>query len=138
MTATIAERVAKGVAWLDEFKPGWEDLIDASILDMSQDCNCVCGQVFAEDFQRFTQEHPGKAEELDMISGFCYADMQHKDVKGAYWAEEMGFDHNTKAGWKEYEQLATEWLRVVSERKAQRDSLHAGLDRLLSDLVTTP
>jgi hypothetical protein len=46
VTATIAERVEKGAAWLDEHRPGWVDRIDLETLDLGDPCRCVLGQQF--------------------------------------------------------------------------------------------
>lgn len=42
----IADRVARGAAWLDEKYPQWFDKIDLSILDLSNCTQCVLGQVY--------------------------------------------------------------------------------------------
>jgi len=47
--ADLERRVERGIAWLDEVKPGWRDLIDVSELDMPDANQCICGQVFMED-----------------------------------------------------------------------------------------
>lgn len=39
------QRVARGAAWLDANHSGWERKIDLSILDLTNDRECVCGQV---------------------------------------------------------------------------------------------
>lgn len=43
--STIAERVARGAALLDEREPGWHQRIDLETLDMELPCNCVLGQL---------------------------------------------------------------------------------------------
>jgi len=45
MTETAHELVARGAALLDERLPGWADQIDIDSLKMSDDCNCVLGQL---------------------------------------------------------------------------------------------
>lgn len=42
----VAERVARGAAWLDEKYPQWFDKIDLSTLDLSRCTECVLGQVY--------------------------------------------------------------------------------------------
>jgi hypothetical protein len=42
----VAERVARGAAWLDEKYPQWFDKIDLSTLDLSRCTQCVLGQVY--------------------------------------------------------------------------------------------
>lgn len=43
----INSAVANGAAWLDKVNPGWERQINLEILDLSQSCRCVLGQVVA-------------------------------------------------------------------------------------------
>jgi hypothetical protein len=45
VTATIAGRVAKGAAFLDEREPGWWQRIDLDTLDLMAPCLCVLGQL---------------------------------------------------------------------------------------------
>lgn len=47
--SSLAERVAKGAAYLDEHHPGWSDRIDRidrTCLDMGHCAKCVLGQLF--------------------------------------------------------------------------------------------
>lgn len=73
MTETVQERVARGAAWLDEQKPGWEDLIDFDTLDLSSCSLCVVGQVFAcgpyEASQDFLKHVPPPLSELRFRAG---------------------------------------------------------------------
>jgi hypothetical protein len=50
--ATIAERVARGAAYLDEREPGWDERIDLETLDLYAPCRCVLGQL-ATDLNRW-------------------------------------------------------------------------------------
>lgn len=40
------DRVGRGASLLDEYRPGWERLVDLTKLDLADTCNCVLGQVF--------------------------------------------------------------------------------------------
>ncbi len=40
------EAVSRGAALLDKERPGWRDEIDISMLDLSDACYCILGQVF--------------------------------------------------------------------------------------------
>lgn len=42
-------RVARGAAWLDENRQGWERQIDLASLDLSNGCRCILGQLFSGD-----------------------------------------------------------------------------------------
>lgn len=48
-TGDYREEVARGVALLDELKPGWRELIDTDDLSMQMGTRCVLGQVFGND-----------------------------------------------------------------------------------------
>jgi hypothetical protein len=47
--STIAERVAKGAALLDEHMPGWWKRIDLNRLEQVSPCGCVLGQLWTDD-----------------------------------------------------------------------------------------
>lgn len=38
--------VLKGIAWLNEIKPNWREIIDWGMLDMRNPHHCILGQVF--------------------------------------------------------------------------------------------
>jgi hypothetical protein len=44
----IPERVARGVALLDEKCPGWDQKINVKALDIEDPANCVIGQVYKD------------------------------------------------------------------------------------------
>src|SRR5437868_296234 len=41
------EKVLRGAALLDREHPGWRDKIDLALLDLSDRCSCILGQIFA-------------------------------------------------------------------------------------------
>lgn len=43
---SAAELVARGAALLDEKRPGWAAEIDLTVLDLSNSCRCVLGQIY--------------------------------------------------------------------------------------------
>lgn len=43
---TVEERVANGMAFLDERVPGWRERIDFFCLDLGTTCRCVVGQIY--------------------------------------------------------------------------------------------
>lgn len=45
-SGTVAERVARGAAFLDEVAPGWESKVDLGTLRLSNSVDCICGQVW--------------------------------------------------------------------------------------------
>ncbi len=50
MTDTIAARVARGAALLDEKRPGWDARIDLAVLDLESCRQCVVGQLFGPEY----------------------------------------------------------------------------------------
>ena len=42
---TIAERIERGAALLDEKRPGWWQQIDLATLNIREPCNCIGGQL---------------------------------------------------------------------------------------------
>jgi hypothetical protein len=104
VTDDVATRVARGVALLDEHKPGWVGLIDLPGFDISRTDRCILGQVYyvdkgdpmhASGFGRGT-------EELAII-----------DVEA-----EFGFDNYNEGD--EFPELQKEWVRVIEVLRQQR------------------
>jgi hypothetical protein len=90
--ATIAERVARGAALLDEREPGWWQRIDLSKLDIKSCEDCIAAQLGKGDY----------LDGLHAIGVTCYED-----------EDGCGFDG---AG-DEYESLAEEWRLAIEERR---------------------
>jgi hypothetical protein len=90
--STIAERVARGVAWLDEKRPGWADEIDLTELVLSSPCRCILGQLYG-DFDKVSVRGP-------MAKGF-----------NAYGGDDQSL-------YDQFEALEREWRRVITERRA--------------------
>lgn len=98
MTAAIPERVARGVALLDEKLPGWDGRIDLDNLDLTNACDCILGQEFDDPFR------DGYYVGLDeLFSGSTDEAIQH------------GF--NVDTGGIEWSLLEVEWRRVVLARR---------------------
>lgn len=45
-------RIARGMEWLDQERPGWLDRIDMARLDVGCPCNCLLGQEFDLELPR--------------------------------------------------------------------------------------
>ena len=104
--AEIAERVARGVAWLDEHDPTWwradatpvssmhdSEPIELDRLDISDPCGCVLGHRWG---------HFG-----------------HAMIDAPYFGRRpaaLGFDAYENA---EYGGLTAEWRRVIRARRAE-------------------
>lgn len=108
---TIAERVARGAAWLDREAPGWDSLIDLASLRLSNPCLCVLGQVFA----RAADE----AKSVFVEDGFDYATLSgsETDGLGLGCAAPYGFDVADE-DYDSYALLDTEWTRVITARRS--------------------
>lgn len=96
--ATVAERVAAGVAWLDAKAPGWIDRVDLDELQMASTCSCVLGQLFHGYY--YAPITLGEA----MLCGFD-TELDVEDAESAARAS------------KEFVALTDEWRRVITERR---------------------
>lgn len=108
---SIAERVLRGVAWLDQHDPGWwrEDApeyrdrnaqpIDLDRLDLGDPCGCIFGHRWG---------YYGHAPVGDTAAASL----------GCYSASALAADPATRAGVvAEYAELTAEWRRVIRERR---------------------
>ena len=99
--SAAAERVAKGVEWLNEnLGTDWPDFIDTDTLHMSSSTSCVLGQLF----------------DSAAITGF-YAVVSPTGLgMEVDWAEEYGFlDGFNGDRYVSFYDLEQEWLRVIDE-----------------------
>jgi len=101
--STVAERVARGAALLDEKVPGWAGRISLGELDLSSCTFCVLGQLFAVD--AFVEPDWDSGYDL----GRRVLDLEDDD-------DLHGFDRYYVEPWSE---LNAEWRRVITERTAR-------------------
>ncbi len=97
--STIAERVARGVAWLDETRPGWAERVDLDRLDLASPCRCVLGQEFGDYFE------------------IVWSDGAPPDTQ-AYGFNAASPASGRQAQSREFDALEAEWRRVIAERRA--------------------
>lgn len=126
---TPAVRVARGVALLDEHRPGWWKRIQVNALKMQNTCLCVIGQLEG-NFERrgqispqltssaveFTGNYPARYHGFDAYDPhFFFTRLTHMNDRDARHtcASEMMFE--------DYEALRIEWTRVINERLALSD-----------------
>ena len=98
---TIAERVARGAAFLDEREPGWDARIDLDTLSLDSPCCCVLGQL-----------HGGYGAGLRATG---LGDDDGRDIElGFFWTDEhlVGFSLDDEPG-----DLTAEWKRVITARR---------------------
>lgn len=94
--ATIAERVARGVKYMDEFAPAdWRERIDLDLLDISNGSDCIFGQVFRGD---------------SSCCGWCAHGDDFESNSDGGEARDYGFD----GSWDDCDALNAEWQSVLS------------------------
>lgn len=137
-----AERVAKGVAWLDENYPGWFDVIDLDTLDIAACDRCVLGQVYEgcippeEKNQLIAQALQSQPKALASqfqrlaesgeVGGFTIlAEAKNMVISGQ--VHEMGFavDFFQEAfgSAPSYVSLLEEWTRVIIQKRLDAHSV---------------
>lgn len=108
-------RVDQGVEWLDATRPGWEKRIIFPEFDISSSCNCVIGQVFADEASQLNGDRPfptNSGWSVGMATAAAHAgDIMDTPV----WAVEHGFDMGAGIG---YGELQVAWRKVLRERGA--------------------
>lgn len=114
------EQITAGAEWLDEFKPGWERLIEPATLSLESPCRCVLGQVFYDEAVLATGEE--NDDMLDAVNGFDWA-LETLNVEFTPWARDHGFSVAAK-DFQYVEEtyhaafaiLEDEWIEFVKER----------------------
>jgi hypothetical protein len=124
MSDDVSTRVARGVALLDEQKPGWAGLIDLSTFDITRCDRCVLGQLFDEGNSDVYGSGYGLGAEVLLGIGSGYGLGAEKlGIEGS--EAEHGFDSYLDTGYyyqkDEFPELQQEWVRVIEvlRQKAQ-------------------
>lgn len=98
MDEPVADRVARGVALLDEWGPaGWRERVDLDTLDMAWGTTCVIGQVYGWGPDGYDAYYVG-TRDLGLFSGTEQARYGFESLRYA-------------AG---YAELDDEWRRVLT------------------------
>jgi hypothetical protein len=97
-----AERVARGVALLDQAAPGWANKIDLGFLNLEDACNCVLGQVY----------NTGRAYPTGFDIGL---EQLHAEGLGWYYGFDISEDQSDPVT---YAVLDQEWVRIIKERQS--------------------
>lgn len=134
MTDTVADRVARGAAWLDVRYPTWVDGIDLGILDIADCHHCVLGQVYTgaipteERGQILAQVIKSYADSTYKTESF-WADRistwgGYSILNDFYQLEQYGLFHGFLGGRDEdgandgdYQALLDEWTRFIIQRR---------------------
>ncbi|MCB0992299.1 MAG: hypothetical protein KDB16_15075 [Acidimicrobiales bacterium] len=127
MDTTTRERVERGAAWLDrQLGNDWHTHIDLGRLELSDECNCILGQLVSdlayrtklapdtEDVYAPTFHHVDDAQDIDMIDhGF--------DIPSAYPA-----DNAAALNRAQYQALDDAWADLIEQRNNSRhdDNTH--------------
>lgn len=100
---SVAQRVAKGAALLDELDPHWRNIIDWNVLDIGDNVNCIMGQFMGGN------------------SIMSAGDFVHVYLDGSWpMARSLGFDsYDYDDDYTEPQRLTTEW-RKYDPRKAEQ------------------
>jgi hypothetical protein len=109
--STISERVARGVALLDEHVPNWLETFDLSRFSLRSGCNCVIGQLWtaAGNHSDWDDDQFDSA----IAAGWLDLDFDAAEQHGFYAGSPQDFEH-----FAEYRELQAEWVRVITERRA--------------------
>lgn len=124
--STIAERVATGVAFMDEHDPGWWEAdaspaIDLDTLDLGLPDRCILGQRCPMEYRHLAPDFRSPFTAYGIrLGGFIDRD----DLSGfGNWAAEHGFDRPDR--WTDpesYGALTAEWRRVIGQRREAGES----------------
>jgi hypothetical protein len=114
MNESVQTVVARGAAWLDMVRPGWEGLIVLDTLNIRSPYNCVAGQVFDPDAGDYTGYTWCRLHMFGGASEQLEARVQSYNSLVAY-----GLD-TTHTGGVTMDNLTAAWKSLISERRAAR------------------
>jgi hypothetical protein len=108
---TVAERVAKGAAFLDEREPGWDARIDLDTLDLQAPCRCVLGQLATHlDDYDDDWSYRDITDRFGLVIWFW-------NWKADTSATDLEYGFNADPDVETYDALASEWKRVITARR---------------------
>jgi hypothetical protein len=117
INGTAEERVARGVALMDEFRPDWRDYVDLGIFHLKSGDTCIIGQAvgFAFDPDDETQWHriPEVARTNYQIRGF-WARANNLGLNKVGDIEYNGFDIDDD-GDVGYDELHELWIEAIEK-----------------------
>lgn len=109
--STISERVARGVALLDERVPNWLETFDLSRFALKSGCDCVIGQLWTAAGN--TSDWSDDQFDSAIADGWLDLDFEAAEQHGFYAGSPREFEN-----FGEYRELEAEWRRVITERRA--------------------
>jgi hypothetical protein len=111
---SLQARVARGITFMDETKPGWRENIDLTNLDMGDARMCIIGQTFRDQMD----EYYTGAWTQGSWAVCDYATQNGIDLTdedGEEWDERAWFGFEREGHWDvDYEALRNEWTRQLT------------------------
>ena len=113
---TSEERVALAAKMLDEYVPGWHNMIDLDTLEMGSCAHCVLGQVFGwENEQRIK----------DIVEIDPYKDM-YKEMPGytigSWFLEQVAGRNAHHPTYGAFGAANCLWVSEIADRRASEDN----------------
>jgi hypothetical protein len=109
MSEILKQRVASGITWLDENRPGWLDRIDLDRLDLSSPCRCILGQEWLD-------ESPEADPNFAFEEAFEAWNSWNDDPA---WDVELGFELYRPSD-EDYVELTAVWKSEILRLRAER------------------
>lgn len=108
MQKRLEQRVARGAAWLDENRPGWEFKIDLGELNLMLPNCCVLGQVDGNFWDSLRRQ-----AEFNRNTPF-FDEMSWAASHGFFIRDELGEIRSSRIS--EYNQLTDAWRTLIKDR----------------------
>ena len=105
------EEIQRGMAWLDETRPGWPEMVNLERLAMQSGYDCVLGQVFEKDA---TEACCGCQSGFDWASETFKVLAPTPGFDGCCGADDLGFCQ--PEAWR-FATLTEEWKESIAERR---------------------
>lgn len=95
--------IRKGLALLDQYRPGWVEKVDINTLDLASGLDCIIAQVGESIY------YSTNLQALVNDSGVAYSDLDAN----------YGFSLDSSNEDFDYDDLTSEWRILVAQRQAQ-------------------
>lgn len=108
---SAAVRVSRGVALLDEKRPGWWERVDPERLNMQTACGCVLGQLEGE-----------YCAGVKAVAGIEMGRLWSRNAFGVHYGFDVPLASASILDDEGYDGLQAEWLRVIAVRRVQAEA----------------
>lgn len=115
-------KINRGMKLLDKMRPGWDERIDLTRLDLNKPCDCVVGQEFGGDYR-------------DGLAHLGLVEYDRDKGKEIFSAPDCGFAIGDNQWYCDsnhtlWERLTEEWreaicLRRINKNKAKQEKEYA-------------